>query len=56
MDEPNHQKDPYQFVLEADDFSGCILQNKELKANGEEGLRDVQWMAEIYKTAGIKLG
>jgi predicted dehydrogenase len=56
MDEPNHQKDPYQFVLEADDFSGCILQNKEPKANGEEGLRDMRWMAEIYKTAGIKLG
>jgi predicted dehydrogenase len=56
IDEPNTQKDPYQFALEADDFAGCILQNKEPKANGEEGLRDMQWMAEIYKSAGVKQG
>ncbi len=56
IDEPNNEKDPYQFVLEADDFAECILQNKEPKANGEEGLRDMQWMAAIYKSAGIKMG
>jgi predicted dehydrogenase len=56
IDEPNTQKDPYQFVLEADNFSECVLQNKEPKANGEEGLRDMQWMAAIYKSAGIKQG
>jgi predicted dehydrogenase len=55
IDQPNNEKDPYQFALEADDFSDCILNNKEPKANGEEGLRDMQWMAEIYKSAGIKL-
>jgi len=54
IDEPNNQKDPYQFVLEADDFAQCIRQNREPKANGEEGLRDMQWMAEIYKLAGVK--
>jgi predicted dehydrogenase len=56
IDEPNNQKDPYQFVLEADDFAECVLENKEPKANGEEGLRDMQWMTEIYKSAGIKVG
>jgi predicted dehydrogenase len=55
IDEAIHEKDPYQFVLEADDFAESILQNKEPKANGQEGLRDMQWMAEIYKSAGIKL-
>jgi predicted dehydrogenase len=54
IDEANNQKDPYQFVLEADDFAECILQDKEPKANGKEGLRDMQWMAEIYKSAGVK--
>jgi predicted dehydrogenase len=56
IDEANNQKDPYQFVLEADDFAECILQNNEPKANGEEGLRDMQWMAQIYKSAGVKQG
>jgi predicted dehydrogenase len=54
IDEANDQKDPYQFVLEADDFAESILQDKEPKANGKEGLRDMQWMAEIYKSAGVK--
>jgi predicted dehydrogenase len=56
IDEANNQKDPYQFVLEADDFAECILQNNEPKANGEEGLRDMQWMAQIYRSAGLKQG
>ncbi|MBV9155794.1 MAG: Gfo/Idh/MocA family oxidoreductase [Acidobacteriaceae bacterium] len=52
IDEPNHQKDPYEFVLEADDFADCVFQNKEPKANGEEGLRDMQYMAQIYGSCG----
>ncbi|MBV9301406.1 MAG: Gfo/Idh/MocA family oxidoreductase [Acidobacteriaceae bacterium] len=55
IDEPNNSKDPYQFALEADDFARCVFDNKEPKANGEEGLRDMQWMAELYKSAGVKL-
>ena len=31
---------PRQFATEADYFSDCILQNKEPKTGGEEGLRD----------------
>ncbi len=52
IDEPNNQKDPYQFVLEADDFADCVFGSKEPKANGEEGLRDMQYMAQIYKSCG----
>jgi len=52
VDEANNQKDPYQFLLEADDFADCVFQDKQPKANGEEGLRDMQYMAQIYKSCG----
>jgi len=45
-----------QFVREADYFADCVFQNKEPKTNGEEGLRDMQYMAEILKTGGRTLG
>jgi len=45
-DEP----DPVQFLLEADHMADCILQNKEPKTNGNEGLRDMELMAQIYRS------
>jgi predicted dehydrogenase len=54
MQEPG--KDPVQFVREADYFADCVFQNKEPKTNGEEGLRDMQYMAEILKSGGRTLG
>ena len=48
-------KDPSQFVTEADYMAGCILDNKEPKSNGEEGLKDMKFMEQIYKSAGIKM-
>jgi predicted dehydrogenase len=56
IDEPNTTRDPSQFVREADHFAQCILENREPKTNGEEGLRDMQLMAEIYRSAGLKMG
>lgn len=56
IDDQNTQKDPYQFVLEADYFADCVFQNKEPKTNGEEGLRDMQYMSDIYKSCGRSLG
>ena len=56
IDDRNTQKDPYQFVLEGDYFADCVFQNKEPKTNGEEGLRDMQYMADIYKSCGRSLG
>ncbi len=41
---------PHQFATEADYFSDCILQNKEPKTNGEEGLRDERIITAIYKS------
>jgi len=54
LDEPNSAKDPYQFLAQAEHFSECIRENKTPVATGEEGLRDMKLMAEIYRTAGIK--
>ena len=53
IDEPNTEKDPLHFTQEADHFSNCILHNQTPKTPGEEGLRDMQYIREIYKSAGI---
>ena len=55
IDEPNANQDPSQFAREADYFSQCILEDKNPKSDGEEGLRDMRYMEIIYKSAGIKL-
>ncbi len=39
------------FMLEMDDFSRCILENRQSKVAGEEGLRDVQIMMATYEAA-----
>jgi predicted dehydrogenase len=56
IDEPNPAKDPSQFMAEADYFAQCVLNNKEPRTNGEEGLRDMQLISEIYKSCGLKMG
>jgi predicted dehydrogenase len=55
LDQPNPEKDPSQFVREAQHFSDCILDNRTPKTPGEEGLRDMQCIREIYKSAGITM-
>lgn len=50
IDEPNRERDPSHFVREADHFAECILANKEPKSPGEEGLRDMKLMMEIYES------
>jgi predicted dehydrogenase len=52
MPEPGH--DPDQFVVEADYFSDCVRNDAPVKMNGEEGLRDMTLMAQIYRSAGIE--
>lgn len=56
IDDQCTEKDPYQFVLEADHLADCIIRNEEPKTNGEEGLRDMEYMAQIYRSAGRSLG
>jgi len=53
LDETNPEPDPKQFTRQADHFTDCILNNKTPATPGEEGLRDMQYMREIYRAAGI---
>ena len=55
LDELNPAKDPSHFMAEAAHFSRDIQTNQEPRANGQEGLRDMQYIAQIYKSAGIKI-
>jgi len=55
LDEPNAERDPYQFTAQAEHFSHCVQNGLEPKTPGEEGLRDMRYIAEIYRTAGISL-
>lgn len=55
LDEPNSAKDPSHFIRLADYFSNCILQDQKPKSDGEEGLRDMQWISRIYESCGMKL-
>ena len=40
-----------QFALEMDHMSQCVMENKEPKTPGEEGLRDLKIMMAIYQAA-----
>jgi predicted dehydrogenase len=56
IDDTNPAKDPAQFTTQADYFADCVEQNREPRSNGDEGLRDMQYMAQIYKSCGRSLG
>jgi predicted dehydrogenase len=55
VDEVNPEKDPTQFTREADHFSDCVIEGKTPRSLGEEGLRDMRYIFEIYRAAGVKL-
>ena len=52
-DVPLTQHDPWQFGRQADYFATCIIKNLTPKPDGEEGLRDTQYMQQIYRAAGL---
>src|SRR5215469_15826537 len=52
LDEPNPARDPSHFQAEAEHFSHCVQNNLEPQSAGEEGLRDMRYIAEIYRSAG----
>lgn len=52
LDLPNPGRDPYQFVAEAEHFSHCVQNGLEPKTAGEEGLRDMRCITQIYGAAG----
>ena len=51
VDELEEGKDPSQFVRESDYFSKCVLEGTEVGPSGEEGLKDMRIMMQIYKSA-----
>ena len=55
LDEPNPARDPYQFHAQAEHFSHCVQNGLEPKTPGEEGLRDMQYITQIYRSAGISI-
>jgi predicted dehydrogenase len=55
IDEANPEKDPTQFTREANHFSECVVRNQRPKSSGEEGLRDMKYIFDIYAAAGVTL-
>ena len=55
LDEPNPARDPSHFQAQAEHFSHCIQNGLEPKTPGEEGLRDMRYITEIYRAAGIAI-
>jgi len=52
IDMPSPDKDPIEFVHEADYFANCIQNNLPVGPSGEEGLRDTRIMMDIYRASG----
>ena len=44
-------KEQSQFAAEMDHFSQSVMDNREPKTPGEEGLRDIRIMRAIYESA-----
>jgi predicted dehydrogenase len=55
LDELNPARDPSHFQAEADHFSHCVQNELEPQSPGEEGLRDMRYIAQIYGSAGIAI-
>jgi predicted dehydrogenase len=55
LDELNPARDPSHFLAEADHFSHCVQNEQEPKSPGEEGLRDMRYITQIYRSAEIAI-
>ncbi len=55
LDELNPATDPSHFQAEAEHFSHCIQNGLNPQSPGEEGLRDMRYITEIYRSAGISI-
>jgi predicted dehydrogenase len=53
LDELNPARDPSHFFAEAEHFSHCVQNGLEPQSPGEEGLRDMRYITQIYRSAGI---
>ncbi|HEY1161111.1 MAG TPA: Gfo/Idh/MocA family oxidoreductase [Terracidiphilus sp.] len=55
LDELNPARDPSHFTAEAAHFSRNIQDGTEPRSPGQEGRRDMHYIAEIYRSAGISI-
>jgi predicted dehydrogenase len=55
LDELNPARDPSHFQAEADHFAHCVQNALEPQSPGEEGLRDMRCITQIYGSAGIAI-
>jgi predicted dehydrogenase len=55
LDELNPARDPSHFQAEAEHFSHSVQNGLEPKSAGEEGLRDMRYITQIYHAAGIAI-
>jgi len=55
IEQVSTEKHPYQFKIEAEHFAGCIRNNEEPEAPGEEGLKDMLAIEGIYQAAGAPI-
>jgi predicted dehydrogenase len=55
LDETNPARDPSHFQAEAEHFSHCIQNGLQPTSPGEEGLRDMRYITEIYRSTGISI-
>ena len=53
IDEVSPIRDPMEFTRQADHFADCIWNDKTPKTPGEEGLRDLELLSQIYQAAGL---
>jgi predicted dehydrogenase len=54
IDMPEEEHDPVDFRKQADYFANCVWNNKEPKTDGQEGLRDMTYISQIFQSAGLK--
>ena len=55
LDELNPARDPSHFTAEAAHFSRNIQNGEQPRTPGEEGLRDMRYITEIYRSADIPI-
>ncbi|MBV8113886.1 MAG: Gfo/Idh/MocA family oxidoreductase [Silvibacterium sp.] len=53
IDELSPVREPMEFTRQADHFADCVWNDRTPKTPGEEGLRDMELMSEIYQAAGL---
>jgi predicted dehydrogenase len=53
IDELSPVREPMEFTRQADHFAECVWYDRTPKTPGEEGLRDISLMSEIYQAAGL---